>query len=115
MKLKMDKFYLLCTAIEVMKSNGVRNMAKYVWDLESAITNDRQFFAEQLRKIEKKYGKINEECEEFQEMINSETSDLPLLSKEKKDLLDEYPFLPLQYGLMLEFVEKEEEKENGNI
>lgn len=112
MKLKMNKFYLLCTAIKVMQEHGVSGMAKYVWDLDKAIQNDRLFFAEQIENIKRKYGTVNESCNEIQELLNSETSELPLLPREKLDKLDEYPFLPVQYGLMLELIDKTEaEKE----
>jgi hypothetical protein len=109
MKLKLSNFYLLCDAVNIMMKTRVAGMAKYVWDLNVAMEQDRMFFASELQNIEKKYGKINPECEEYKQLMEYDTSELPVLPKEKIELLDEYPFLPLHYGLMLELVEKEVE------
>ena len=111
MKLTMGKFYDLCATIEIMRNTPVAGMAKYVWDLDNAITTDRQFYVQELKKIEAKYGKIDEESEEAKELMKAETNDLPELSREKIELLDKYPLLPVQYGLMLELVK--EDKNDG--
>lgn len=57
----------------------------------------------------------DENCKEYQELMEYETSELPVLPKDKIDKLDEYPFLPIQYGLMLELIEEEEVKNNADV
>lgn len=116
MKLKLSNFYLLCDAVNIMMQTRVAGMAKYVWDLNVAMEQDRMFFASELQNIEKKYGKINPECEEYKQLMEEETVELPLLPKEKEHLLDEYPFLPVHYGLMIELVDRREGEDlNANI
>lgn len=116
MKIKMSKFYMLCEAVNIMMKTRVAGMAKYVWDLNVAMEQDRMFFASELQNIEKKYGKINPECEEYKQLMEYDTSELPVLPKEKIELLDEYPFLPVHYGLMIELVDRKEGEDlNANI
>jgi hypothetical protein len=106
MKIKMSKFYMLCEAVNIMSQHKVAGMAKYVWDLNTAMASDRLFYMQEINKIKEKYGKIDMESAEWKQLMEYETSELPALPKEKEHLLDEYPFLPAHYGLMLELVER---------
>lgn len=127
MKIKMYLLDQLWQAVNTMACQRVKGMNRYVYDLTTALEKELRFFAQENDAILKEYGEKDEAGnliqdehgsiklptaegrEALAELYNYETAELPEMSKEQAEKLDdEYALTREEYWILKQLVRSDD-------